>query len=507
MKKLAIYSFLLLSLTFLWGCEKGNNYPGGQLSPVMALYDIRNLYKGSDVTLTNENLISAKQIGVVVVSDHSGGNMPPGLLVVQDSRRLSQLRGISIPIGDAAANYVPGDSVLINVEGAVLKRINGILQLTGVSPSGITKVASNVNIPLNRVQSRLILANPEKYESTLITIVKGGFNPLPTPGDVLEGEKVLNDGFGELTLKTEAAAEFANTAAPFNANYFGIVFNSIDAKDSLIPKFRPRTSEDIIVLGSEVTVTPVIITGFMSDLDGGDGNYEYVQLRATQDIDFAVTPYAVVVTNNANTSTPTGAPIKGWATGSKRTFKFSLSSGSVAKGEFFYVGGAGKRINGSKSTSISSAKWIRAFDYTKVNGDGFGDMTGGLFANSGNASGVAVFADSNVTVDSRPVDVIFVSNGGSLYTAGPPERGYFIANTDWYDAINPITLQSQPYYLSGSNTLNLSYNSGQGFFNLLGGEYNMTLSKWTKARSQTALKLTNESVLTDIEGEGATVLK
>ncbi len=95
----------------------------------------------------------------------------------------------------------------------------------------------------------------------------------------------------------------------------------------LIPQFRIRTGNDVVELSSEIHVAPVLITGFMSDVAGGDGNYEYVQLMATTDIDFAKTPYAVVVTNNANASTPTGYPTNGWATGNMRTYKMSLSQG------------------------------------------------------------------------------------------------------------------------------------------------------------------------------------
>ena len=96
-------------------------------------------------------------------------------------------------------------------------------------------------------------------------------------------------------------------------------------------------------------------------------------------------------------------------------------------------------INGSGSTSMSTSNWIRAFNYTTSDGDGFGNKTTGLMANSGNAFGMAVFQDTAVTVSSVPVDVIFIATGGSLYTAGPPEKGYLIANTDFYDIVNPIT--------------------------------------------------------------------
>ena len=507
MKKLTIYSVLLSLMAFMWGCEK-DNYPGGVISPYIAIFDIRHLYTGNDVTLTVDNMYGSSKIAAMVVSDHSGKNLPEGMLFVQDSRRLSQLRGIAIPIGAAVASYMPGDSVIIDVEGAVLKRVDGILQITGVQQSDITKVSSGNTIAINRVSNNLILANPDKYESTLGVVVKGGFDPLPGPKDVLGGDKTLNDGFGNITLHTETSAVFADSLQPVMANFSGIILTTSGPDGQQVPQLRLRKASDVTVLSSVIEIPPCVITGFMSDVKGSDGNYEYVQLLATRDIDFKATPFAVVVTNNANASTPTGYPSKGWATGSMRTFKFSLSSGFAAKGSFFYVGGTGKMINGSSSTSMSASNWIRTFNYTTQDGDGFGNKTGGLFANSGNASGVAVFADSTVTVDSRPVDVVFVATGGSLFTAGPPAAGYRITNTDWYDVKNPITLEDQPFYRSGSNTLSLVYNTADlGYFNMLGGEYNLALGRWTKARIQNNVLLTKTSAITEIEGTGATILK
>ncbi len=504
MKKFIIYSFFLSSLISLWGCKK-ETYPGGEISPYIALFDVRNIYKGNDVTLTRENMLGSTTIAAVVVSDHSGGNIPEGLLVVQDARRLSLLRGISIPLGADAADFVPGDSVVIPVEGAVLKRVDGILELTGIKKENIKVVSTGNAVPIPTVTSNLMVANPDDYESTLSVIVQGTFDPLPETDAVLSGDKILNDGFDNIMLHTESSAAFAQQSALINANYIGILFSTTGSDGQRIPQYRVRKGDDVMPLSPVIETTPVIITGFIADVKGGDGNYEYVQMMATEDIDFAATPYAVVVTNNANASTPTGAPAKGWATGDMRTYKFSLSQGKAAKGTFFYVGGAGKMINGSGSTSMSASNWIRAFDYTTNNGDGFGLKTGGLFANSGNASGVAVFRDSTVTVDSKPVDVIFVSTGGSLYSGG---KGYRIANTDFYDVVDPLTGASQPFYRQGSNLLSLTYNTADlGYFYKLGGVYDLTLGKWSRVRTQTNLLLTKTSAISEIEGEGATILK
>jgi len=41
----------------------------------------------------------------------------------------------------------------------------------------------------------------------------------------------------------------------------------------------------------------------------------------------------------------------------------------------------------------------------------------------------------------------------------------------------------------------------------LGGEYNVALGRWMKARSQTNVQLSKTSTLAEIEGETATKLK
>jgi hypothetical protein len=499
---------ILLMLMVTAGCDKDGNYPGGVVSPYIAIFDVRDQHKGSDVILTSDKLYGSSSISGVVVSDHSGGNMPDGLVILQDRRRLNELRGIAVDLGASAASYVPGDSLIIDVSGCKLTRETGILTIRGVEISDIKKVASGKQIMANRVNAAQVNAAPDKYESTFVILVKAGFNPAPAPADILSGDKILNDGFGDIRLHTRSGASFAGQSPAFLANYSGIIFNRKINDTTFSPQLQLRKKEDVVILSSTISVSPMLISGFISDVNGSDGNYEYMQFIATKDIDFSKTPFSVVITNNANASTPTGFPVNGWATGGMRTYKMNLTNGTVKKGGIFYVGGSNKMINGPSSTSISGANWIRAFDYTNANGDGFGTKTSGLFANSGNASGLAVFEGTNITPASIPVDVLFVGTGGSLYTTTPTTAGYRITNTDWYDTKNPVTLQDQPFYRAGTNTLNMSYTtSDRGFFYVMGGEYNVSLGRWTKARTQTNVLLTKTSQLTEIEGVGITVLK
>ncbi|MBV8254091.1 MAG: hypothetical protein JO154_15920 [Chitinophaga sp.] len=500
-----LYISLLMSLVFLWGCAKDDTYPGGIVSDIIGIMDVRSLYKGKDITLNRDNLGGSSKITAVVVSDHSGGNLPKGLLIVQDARRLAKIRGISIALGDDAAKYVPGDSVIIKVEGGILKRVDGILQITGVPSANVTKVSSGNNIPLNRVTTGAIMANSDNYESTLSIIVKGGFDPTPPAQSTLGGDRIMTDGFGEITLHTDAKAAFANTTVPVLANYYGIVLNT-PSGDTLLPRFNMRTGADYTQLSSTITVAPLVISGFVNDPAGPDANYEYVQLLATQDINFSVTPYSIIVNNNANASTPTGNPVNGWATGGMRTYKINITSGVVKKGTYCYVGGTKKTINGENSTDISAANWVRAFDYAANNGDDFGTKTTNLMANSGNAFGIALFAGTKVTATTVPTDVVFISNGGSIYAA--PSSGYLITNNDFYDVQDPITLKTQPYFKAGTNTMYLSYVTGDaGYFIKLGGVYSPGLGRWIKARAQNNLLMTKQTTLAEIEDLDATKLK
>ena len=492
MKKLITYVLAFQAIALLFACKK-DNYPGHQISPYVSIFDIRDLYRGQDVTLSKDNMFGSDLITGIVTSDHSQGNLPPGLVTMQDRRRLSQLRGIAIALGPDAANYQPGDSLVINVSGTVLKEVDGILQISGVTSERIETVSTGNNLDPLVVKANAVLAAPENYESVFISIVRAGFDASYPPGTTYAGDRIINDGFGDILLHTEPTAPWANDPIPFLSNFSGILFNT-----GPVPQLRPRIDTDIMVLSATAPkIAPIVITGYLVDPAGSDANYEYIQLMATRDIDFTTKNFSVVTTNNAGTSAPTGFPSNGWATGGLRTYKFDLTTGSVTKGQYFYVGG-NKNIRGAGSTDISSATWFSRM-YASVPGDAFGNPTTNLLANSGNVAGIAVFDLTNVSNDTIPVDVIFYGGGGSVYTAGPPERGYKITNTDYYDVTNPTTLMPQPYFNQGSNTGKLTFPPATNFTQL-GGTYNIITGRWTTARVLTAIAITATSTLPEIEG-------
>lgn len=503
-KSILNITLLFSVMVVLMGCDKTGFYPGGEVSQNISIYDLRSFYKNQDLTLSKDVLLGSTGIAGVVVSDHRGKNLPAGLLMVQDKLRLNELRGITINIGADAEKYVPGDSVFVDLQGGIMKRVDGILQVTGLTGTAVTKHASDVTIATNRVPSSFILADPDKYESTEIVIVKGGFDPIPAPDETFSGDKLVNDGFENFVLHTEATATFAGTNLPGMANFKGVIrYTQSGGKN--IPHLRIRRAEDITVLSSTVTQSAIVVSGFVTDVEGTDLNGEYMQFLATRDIDFSVTPYSVVTSNNTSSYAPTGFPVRGWATGGLRNYKFNLSSGTVQKGQYFYVGNSAKLINGVASTSMADGHWIVSKNYGSIDGDGFGTKNTNLFINSGTFTcGIAVFEGTTVDVTSVPIDVIFIGyNGSVLNLNGNPPAGLRITNTDWYDMVNPVTLEQQPFYKQGSNTLYLTYGTpaDAGWFYKLGGVYNVRLGRWVKARAQRVVDLSKTSTLMELEAE------
>ncbi len=508
MKKIFIQYLLapIALLTVLSACERDSDYVVSTPSPYVSNLDLRKLYHGADVTLTREVTRQAYILAGQVTSDHSGKNLPEGLLFVQNNRKVSasidSLRGIAIHIGADAAKYVPGDSVHIQIEGGVLKRVNGILQITGLSGAQVEKVATGITPFLTPVSALTMLAKPENFEGLLGVVYNSNFEP-NIGVERIEGVKVFNEGSGDVEMHVSSTASFKSEFLPYSANIMGII---IPSATTAVPQVWPRVKSDFVATSIVVDPSvplgphPAIITGYFADPDGTDANHEYIQLMATQDLDFRRTPFAVVTTNNAGASTPTGPPTGGWATGGLRTYKFNITRGTVSKGTFFYVGGY-KLIAGANSTDISKANWVVSKLYSNDGGDdGIGDKTSNLLANSGNAAGMAVFATTAVDLNTVPSDVAFYAGTGNAFASG---AGYAICDNDFYSRYHGDVFQ--PFYREGSNTGKVAANPAAAQFTFLGGEYDAAAKKWTVKRASKTVGVPKTSDLKVVqEMPGAT---
>ncbi|MBL7936437.1 MAG: choice-of-anchor I family protein [Bacteroidia bacterium] len=163
----------------------------------------------------------------------------------------------------------------------------------------------------------------------------------------------------------------------------------------------------------------LIISELMVNPSGTDSPFEYVEFRVSKNIDFSITPYSVIVSNNG---TATSA---GWVAGGSLTYGFSINTGTVAAGDVVYVGGSSMAPTGIKLRTINTGT---------IAGDGFGAAaTGGVFGNGGgNADGVAVFAADIATITNTtvPVDAIFY--GTAIGTATTATGGYELPVNDLY---------------------------------------------------------------------------
>jgi len=236
----------------------------------------------------------------------------------------------------------------------------------------------------------------------------------------------------------------------------------------------------------------VVISGFLADPAGTDSPYEFVQFTATQPINFAETAFSVVLANNG-TASPSG-----WRAGGNLTYGFDLTSGEIAIGETFYVGGSGRRINGSGSADASGLRWLRTIDTGSSAGDGLGtSQTNGVLGNgSANADGIAVFAGSiaTLTTSSRPVDAIFFGSG--IGTAKPATGGFLMPDNDRY--------QSSAVMGEAGNMFLFDNPAASSFVSLV-GTFDANAQSWTSPRTASSVFLTSSSPLSSLTA-GVTVI-
>jgi len=516
MKHNKIYTLLLLFTILVGaGCKK-NNEAAGTLSPVTSVEDVRALYKGAELTISKGQLMDATKITGTVVSNPDSGNVRTGHVVIQQTAR-NKTRGIILVLSDAAS-YKIGDSLSVVIEGSRLVRAEGGLQLTNMAAGAVTKIATGRNRRITITSSYEITQKPDIYESMLVQVSAATINPVPLPADVMAGDKIAVNGADSITVHTETTASFAAVKVPASASFTGIVFAGPQAAGKTTYQIWPRTGADISDRiapvdpnGPQLGKFPVLITGFVNDSKGSDGNNEYFQFLATRDIDFEKTSMAVVTCTNAGTAAPYAgtAPAGGWATGGGRTYKFNLTTGSVKKGEFFYVGGNNKKINGPNTTDLSSSKWIRSIAYVTNGGDGFGSASSGLLPNSGNAGGIAIFEGTNITETSVPVDVVFFGGTGRTTIFNATDNfGYRIVDNDHYQVKDAAGAADQPFFFQGTNTYIIPHQptADLGIFVKLGGTYNVGTKLWDVPRAHTFYQMNAASAVTEIETNNVTTL-
>lgn len=201
----------------------------------------------------------------------------------------------------------------------------------------------------------------------------------------------------------------------------------------------------------------MLISEFHQNPGGLDSPFEYVELLVTDDIDFSVTPYTVIVANNGT------ATVDGWIEGGSITYAFEITSGIVSVGDVVYVGGTDMAPTGTK---------LRMIDTGVDDGDGSigNNNTGGVFGNGGgNADGIAVFDMdvASITSSTVPTDALFYGSGiGGAAIDGV--SGYQLPVNDHYD---------------GGKLLEESFYGADEDLTELTGVYNLETFEFVEART------------------------
>lgn len=215
----------------------------------------------------------------------------------------------------------------------------------------------------------------------------------------------------------------------------------------------------------------LIISEFLPNPSGTDSPYEQIELIATRTIDFSVTPYSVVVTNNSGTT-------QGWIQGGTTTYGFAITSGVVNSGDVVYVGG---------SLMVTSGVVLRSINTLTTTGDGFGSASSGPFGNGGsNADGVAVFDQpiAALTPATVPIDAVFCGSGPTTGSAvvNAGADGYQLPVNDLYAGGK---LQSASF---------IAPDPGSGQYIVSTGAFNPVTGSFTTGRTWTATTVQSDMV-------------
>lgn len=272
MKKLNYILLALGSTLVLSSCLKEYDNPAeGQQSDKAAIYVVRSAYQGTAITLKEGDLAGATFTSGTVISNNAAGNIQPGRFIIQNTSPSSSsagdiTTGIIIDMGSGTnVPYVPGDSVVVNVIGGKLQRINGQLMISGISADKVSKVAENRPVLVRPVTLAMLTNFFSNYESTLISV----HADVTEAGTSYSGEKQLDDNTATAVLYTRPEASFAGASLPVNANFTGIaVYKNDGGNDTAGAKkvVQLRNSNDV------TNTSGAIYNGFPESFEAPDAS-------------------------------------------------------------------------------------------------------------------------------------------------------------------------------------------------------------------------------------------
>ncbi len=234
--------FILLSVAIagLCSCEPNPDYLTGTLNPTIPISEVRHLETEGTLLLDSENLSGAIQITGVVTSNSSSGNIPEGLITVQQLRR-EQTHGIAVEVDDDIISEVnPGDSVYVHVDGKSLSRKNGILTISKVTSADLQVLSSGHKVNPLVVTSAYLTDNSLDLECVLVRVSSCSPEGSDEGGN-LSGDISVSDGTGTVNIHVQESSDFSERAIPPTASYTGVLL----LDDNGVPSIWPTKSKDI----------------------------------------------------------------------------------------------------------------------------------------------------------------------------------------------------------------------------------------------------------------------
>ncbi|MFA6151690.1 MAG: DUF5689 domain-containing protein [Chitinophagaceae bacterium] len=171
-----------------------------QESELISIQSLRKFYQGKDSAIGNY------KINGIVTSDVDNKNFGTGNIIIQQGNY-----AITVYFG-SSANKLPqlGDSIELNVNGAIITKYNDALEIKNIKTTKIKTLARNKFIQPITLTIATLNANFSIYESVLVKIN----NAKITSSGNFAGSNTLNDATGTITLYTSNSATFANIAVP-----------------------------------------------------------------------------------------------------------------------------------------------------------------------------------------------------------------------------------------------------------------------------------------------------
>jgi hypothetical protein len=173
---------------------------GFQEPVLLSIDSVRKMYQMKDTVLGNYILRG------VVTSDAVNKNFGTSTIILQDAQK-----AVMVYFGSSVAGLPDlGDSIELNISGALLTSYDGALEIKNIRSSKVTLLAKNRTVIPVQLTIAALNANFAQYESVLVKIINAKITSTGTFG----GGKTLSDATGNITLYTSYSAVFATTAIP-----------------------------------------------------------------------------------------------------------------------------------------------------------------------------------------------------------------------------------------------------------------------------------------------------